>query len=76
MAVVEMRNQTVVLHQGHISRGIWLPREIRVVPPIGIICIAIWGIGWRFSLTNKIGLIREHLSYCWSDRTLLTHMLS
>ena len=45
MAVVEMRNQTVVWNQGHISRGVWLPREIRVVPPIGIICIAIWGIG-------------------------------
>ena len=59
--------------RGHISRGIRLPRVIRVVPPIGIICIAIWGIGWRFALTNKIGLVKEHLSYCWNGRTTRLH---
>ena len=76
MGVVETRNQTVIWYQGAYKQGIWLTREIRLVPPIRIMCIVIWDIGWRLALTNKIGLIREHLSYCWNGRTLLTHMLS
>ena len=43
MVVVEMRNQTVVWHQEAHKKGIRLPREIRVILPIGIICITIWG---------------------------------
>ena len=61
VAVVEMRNQLVGWHQGAYKQGDLAPREIKVVPLIGIICIAIWGIGWRFALTNKIGLLCYHI---------------
>ena len=57
MAVVEMRNQTVVWHQEAHKQGVRLPREIRVVPPIGIICITIWGIGLWLILAHDIGML-------------------
>ena len=44
VVVVEMRNQTVVWHLGHIGRGIGFPGEDRVIPPIGIVGITIWSI--------------------------------
>ena len=57
MVVVEMRNQTVVWHRRYISRGVRLPREIRVVPPIGITCITIWGIRLWLVLARGIGML-------------------
>ena len=56
----------------HISRGVWLPREIRVVPPIGIICITIWGIGLWLVLAHSIAcsdiksLIEGEIGQCSS----------
>ena len=63
MAVVEMRNQTVVGTRGHISRGIRLPREIRVILPIGIICITIWRIGLWLVLADDIGMLCHQISH-------------
>ena len=42
-----------------ISRGVRLPRETRVVPPIGIICITIWGIGLWLVLAHGIGMLYQ-----------------
>ena len=49
MAMVEMRNQTVVLHQWHIGRGVRFRGEVRVILPIGIVCVTVWGIRIVFS---------------------------
>ena len=57
MVVVEMRNQTVVWHKGHISRGIRFPGEVRVILPIGIICVTIWSIGLWLVLAHGIGML-------------------
>ena len=46
MAVVKMKNHTAVMHQGVYILEVLFPREVRMVPPIEIICVAIWGIGW------------------------------
>ena len=63
MAMVEMRNQTVGWHQGAYKQGDLASKRDKVVPSIGIICIATWGIGWRFALTNKIGLLCHHIPH-------------
>ena len=57
MAVIEMRNQTVVCRQEVHMQGLRLPREIRVVPSIGIICITIWGIRLWLVLAHGIGML-------------------
>ena len=57
MVVVEMRIQTVVFTKMCICRGVRLLREIRVVLPIGIISITIWGIGLWLVLTHNIGML-------------------
>ena len=54
MVVVEMRNQTVVWHQGHIGRRIGFQGEVRVIPPIGIVGITVWGIRLCLVLTYGI----------------------
>ena len=55
VVVVEMRNQAVVWHLGHIDRRIGFPGEIRVIPPIRIVGITIRGIGlWWLVLTYGI----------------------
>ena len=43
---------------------------------IRVIGITIRCISWKLVLTNKIGLINKHLSYCWNGGTLLSHMLN
>ena len=56
VAVVEMRNQTVVWHQGHIGRGIRFPGGIGVILPIGIVSITVWDIRLWLVLTYDIGM--------------------
>ena len=63
MAVVEMRNQTVVWHQEAHKQGVRLPREIVVILPIGIICITIWGIGLWLVLAHDIGMLCHQISH-------------
>ena len=46
-----------------------------MVPQNRVIGVSIRCISWGLVLTNKIGLISKHLSYCWNGRTLLSHML-
>ena len=60
VAMVEMRNQTVVWHQGHIGRGIRFPGEVRVILPIGIVRITVWGIRLWLVLTYDIGIDSCH----------------
>ena len=45
VVVVEIGNQTVVWHLGVHTQGDWVPGEVRVIPPIGIVGISIWSIG-------------------------------
>ena len=55
MVVVEIGNQTVVWHLGHICRGIGFSGEVRVIPPVGIVGITIWSIRlWWLVLTYSI----------------------
>ena len=56
MAVVEMRNQTVVWHQGAHRQGIRFPGEIGVILPIGIVGITIWGNRLWLVLTYGISM--------------------
>ena len=56
MAVVEMRNQTVVWHQGAHRQGIRFPGEVRVILAIGIVCITVWGIRLWLVLAYDIGM--------------------
>ena len=57
MAVVEMRNQTVVWHQEAHKQGIRFPGKVGVILPIGIICITVWGIRLWFILAHGIGML-------------------
>ena len=57
MAVVEMRNQTVVRHQEAHMQGVRLSREILMISPIGIVCITIRGIGLWLVLAHDIGML-------------------
>ena len=52
--MVEMRNQIVVWHQGHIGRGIRFLGEVRVILPVGIVDISVWGIRLWLVLTYVI----------------------
>ena len=61
--VVEMKNHTAVVHQGYICWRLWFPREVRMVPLIGIICVVVWGIGWWLVLAHSIGLFSYHLPH-------------
>ena len=54
VAVVEMRNQLWFGTREHIGRRIGFPGEVRVIPPIGIVGITIWGIGLWLVLTYNI----------------------
>ena len=54
VAVVEMRNQTVVWHQGAHRQEDWVSRTVRVIFPIGIVGNTIWGIGLWLVLTYSI----------------------
>ena len=47
--------------RGYISWRVCLPREIRVVPPIRVVCITVWGIGWWLVLADDIGMICHHI---------------
>ena len=53
----------------------WLPREIRMVPPIRIVGVAIWSIAIGLKLSNNICLIAKHFSHNWHRRTLLYQVL-
>ena len=46
VVVVEIGNQTVVWHLGHIGRGSGFPGEVRGDSCNWNIGITIWGIGW------------------------------
>ena len=56
MVVVEVRNQTVVWHQGAHKQGIGFPGKIGMILPIGIVCITVWSIGLWLVLTYDIGM--------------------
>ena len=56
VAVVEMRNQNVVWHQGDIGRGIRFPGEVRVIFLIGIVRITVWGIRLWLVLAHDISM--------------------
>ena len=76
VAVVEMGNHSVVVHQGgHELEGLASKRDLDYFSSWGYMYWCM-GIGWWFALTNKIFLIRKHLSCYWNGKTLLTHMLS
>ena len=48
----------------------WLPREIRIVPPIWIVGVAIWSIVFGLEFSNNICLVPKHFSHNWHRRTL------
>ena len=37
----------------HIRRRFWFPGEVWVVPPVGIVGIAVWGFGWWLVLVIR-----------------------
>ena len=41
----------------------WLPGEVRMVPPVKVIGIAIWGIGWWLVLIYIIGMLSHYIPY-------------
>ena len=45
MVVVEMRSHMVFEQQGAHMVEAWLPGEVRMVPPVRVIGVSIWGIG-------------------------------
>ena len=49
--------------RGNISWQVWLPREIRMFPPIRVICITVWGIGLWLVLAHGIGMLYHHIPY-------------
>ena len=57
MDVVEMRNQTVVWHQGAHKQGIRFSGEIGVILPIGIVRITVWGIRLWLVLAHGISML-------------------
>ena len=65
MVVAEagMRILVVVVQQeAHMGR-FWLPGEVRMVPPVKVIGIAIWGIGWWLVLIYIIGMLSHYIPY-------------
>ena len=63
VAVVEMRNILLLCTRGYICWRLWFPRDVRMVSPIGIICVAVWGIGWWLVLAHNIGLFSHHVPH-------------
>ena len=49
--------------RGHIWWRLWLPGEVRMVPPVRVIGVAIWGNGWWLVLTHNIGMFSHHIPY-------------
>ena len=47
--------------RGYVWGRLWFPGEVRMVPPIRIICVAIWGIGRWLMLPPQHWLVQ--LSY-------------
>ena len=47
----------------HIWRRFWLPGEVRMVPPVRVIGVSIWGNGWWLVLTHNIGMLSHHIPY-------------
>ena len=52
-----------VCNRRHIGRRFWFPREVWVVPLVGIVGIAAWGCGWWLVLAHCIGLFSHKVSY-------------
>ena len=48
---------------GYICWRLRFPGEVGMVPPIRIVCVAVWGIGWWFVLTHNIGLFSYHIPH-------------
>ena len=42
--------------RGHIGRGIRFPGEVRVILPIGIVCVTVWGIRLWLVLAHDISM--------------------
>ena len=63
MAVVGMRIHTAAVQQWHIWWRFWLPGEVRMVPPVRIVCIVVWGSGWWLVLAHSIGLFSHQIPY-------------
>ena len=46
----------------HIGRRFWFPGEVWVVPPVGVVGIAVWGCGWWLVLAHCIGLFSQKIT--------------
>ena len=42
--------------RGHIGRRIRFPGEVRVILPIGIVCVTVWGIRLWLVLAHDINM--------------------
>ena len=59
---LRMIHTTVVQHEENRER-LWFPGVVWVVPPVGIVGIAVWGCGWWLVLAHCIGLFNHKVSY-------------
>ena len=62
--------------RGNINFRVWLPREIRVVPPIRVVCITVRGIRWWLVLAHDIGMLCHHIPYLRNHRAVFTLVVS
>ena len=47
-----------------------------MVPPIGIICVVVWGICWWLVLAHSIGLFSHHIPHLRNSWVVLSLVLS
>ena len=80
MVVAETGNHSLSCTRGDISWRVWLPREIRVLPPIRVVCITYVALGcglyWPTALPCSIiiSLFEGTIGQCslwWSVDWLL-----
>ena len=61
VALVEMI--LLLCTRAYICWRLWFLGEIMMVPLIGIICVAVWGICWWLVLAHNISLFSHHISH-------------
>ena len=53
----------VVAGKRNIWWRLWFPGEVRVVPPVRVICVVVRNSGWWLVWAHIIGLFSHHISY-------------
>ena len=54
---------TATVYLGEHKLGFWLSKYIRMIPPIWIVGVPIWGVCWPSTLTHYVCLLLHQIPY-------------